>query len=213
MVVWGGEGWGGLGAGAGEGRAGRMDYAPCSGQCCGSRRSTPGLQGRRAAASAIGRPFGNWRPYLQRFDSAGALDQRVMGRRCDELAESGSRDFCFSTRVGFGSLAEDALPLNNASSLSILHRLLGTGLGSLASPIGGAAENAGSSALAGGAPCAANMQCGEFCCLEGAGPKRRRAVYSLERVHLEPEVPILFLSNNSAPFKHANTNGIYCGAS
>ena len=135
-----------------------------------------------------------------------------MGRRCDELAESGSRDFCFSTRVGFGSLAEDALPLNNASSLSILHRRLGTGLGSLASPIGGAAENAGSSALA-GAPCAANMQCGEFCCLERAGPKRRRAMYSLERVHLEPEVPILFLSNNSAPFKHANTNGIYCGAS
>ena len=84
-----------------------------------------------------------------------------MGRRGDELAESGSRDFCFSTRVGFGSLAEDALPLNNASSLSILHRRLGTGLGSLASPIGGAAENAGSSALA-GAPCAANMQCGEL---------------------------------------------------
>ena len=188
-------------------RAGRMDYAPCSGQCCGSRRSTPGLQGRRAAASAIGRPFGNWRPCLQRFDSAGALDQRVMGRRCDELAESGSRDFCFSGRC---SGAEDALPLNNASSLSILHRRLGTGLGSLASPIGGAAENAGSSALA-GAPCAANMQCGEFCCLERAGPKRRRAVYSL--THLEPEVPILFLSNNSAACNHANTNGIYCRAS
>ena len=145
-------GWWFGGVGVGVGGAGRMDYAPCSGQRCGSRRSTPGLQGRRAAASTIGRPFGNWRPCLQRFDSAGALDQRVMGRRCDELAESGSRDFCFSTRVGFGSLAEDALPLNNASSLSILHRRLGTGLGSLASPIGGAAENAGSSALA-GAPC------------------------------------------------------------
>ena len=156
------------------GCAGRMDYAPCSGQRCGSRRSTPGLQGETAAASAIGRPFGNWRPCLQRFDSAGALDQRVMGRRCDELAESGSRDFCFLTRGGFGSLAEEALPLNNASSLSILHRLLGTGLGSLASPIGGAAENAGSSVLA-GAPCAANMRCGEFCCLlERAGPKRRQ---------------------------------------
>ena len=164
-----------MGVGAGGGQAGRMDYAPCSGQCCGSRRSTPGLQGRRAAASTIGRPFGNWRPCLHRFDSAGALDQRVMGRRCDELAESGSRDFCFSTRVGFGSLAEDALPLNNASSLSILHRRLGTGLGSLASPIGGAAENAGSSALA-GAPCAANMQCGELIrsLLERAGPKRHR---------------------------------------
>ena len=155
---------------------GQNGLRPLSGQRCGSRRSTPGLQGRRAATSAIGRPFGNWRPCLQRFDSAGALDQRVMGRRCDELAESGSRDFCFSTRVGFGSLAEDALPLNNASSLSILHRRLGTGLGSLASPIGGAAENAGSSALAGGAPCAANMQCGELILslLERAGPKRRR---------------------------------------
>ena len=174
MVVWGGEGWGGVGVGAGVARAGRMDYAPCSGQCCGSRRSTPGLQGRRAAASTIGRPFGNWRPCLQRFDSAGALDQRVMGRRGDELAESGSRDFCFSTRVGFGSLAEDALPLNNASSLSILHRRLGTGLGSLASPIGGTAENAGSSALA-GAPCAPSMRAANsVACLERAGPKRRR---------------------------------------
>ena len=196
------------------GGAGRMDYAPCSGQRCGSRRSTPGLQGRRAAASAIGRPFGNWRPCLQRFDSAGALDQRVMGRRCDELAESGSRDFCFSTRVGFGSLAEDALPLNNASSLSILHRRLGTGLGSLASPIGGAAENAGSSALA-GAPCAANMQCGEF--PVGTRWSQTNAlvpnVYSPERVHLEPEMAIRFLSNNSAACNHVNTNGIYCRAS
>ena len=97
-----------------------------------------------------------------------------MGRRCDELAESGSRDFCFSTRVGFGSLAEDALPLNNASSLSILHRRLGTGLGSLASLIGGAAENAGSSALA-GVQFPANMQCGGELIrslLERAGPER-----------------------------------------
>ena len=171
----------------------------------------PWPSGETAAASTIGRPFGNRRPCLQRFDSAGALDQRVMGRRGDELAESGSRDFCFSTRVGFGSLAEDALPLNNASSLSILHRRLGTGLGSLASPIGGAAENAGSSALA-GAPCAANMQCGDFCCLSRTRWSQTTPVYSLERVHLEPEVPILFLRNNSAACNHANTNGIYCGA-
>jgi len=81
-----------------------------------------------------------------------------MRRPFDELAESGSTDFCFSTEVGFGSPAEaGALPLNNASSLSILHRRLGTGLGSLASPTGGAAEKAGFAPMLAGAPCAANI--------------------------------------------------------
>ena len=129
-----------------------------------------------------------------------------MGRRCDELAESGSRDFCFSTRGGFGSLAEEALPLNNASSLSILHRLLGTGLGSLASPIGGAAENAGSSVA--GAPCAANMRCGEFRCLLERAWSQTTRVYSHERVHLDAELLIRFISNNSAACNHAHRNGI-----
>ena len=77
----------------------------------------------------------NWRPCRQTLDSAGALHQRVIGRRCAPLAEARSL-FCFGSPAG---------ARNNASSLPRLHRRVGTGFGGLASPSGGAPEKAGRS--------------------------------------------------------------------